>query len=308
MIIVNSYTSFPAPVDPGPQGTAPFALDGLSAATLSASRCLFNCKRVLNTYTGYIIRLGNSSGTTFADFYADNNGNLLSSNNQTLSEWLTSSSVASPPFVFTWYDQSGLGNHATAIVGEAPTYDATNKRIDFTANSGLSRMAISNNPIPSGDSPYTFTLKHGQALGAGTNTSYPAFVGAGTYQALTYKNLVVGAQIAAGNTKYVSYWLPDYYENMTANGTLATNNIVQFKYNGNSGEMYIYVNNSTVGGATLNTLPPARQTTATNNYLGYGESQRNNYLNGQLYFVSIQNIFLPAGFAAGSDALILGSQ
>lgn len=209
------------------------------------------------------------------DLYADSQGNLTTGPNGTgnnYTQWSTTSNVS------IWYDQSYTlstsnvitfnKNNAIGTNGTWPRYDPINKCVDFTGNKYLTLPSL---VVPIGDSPYTISLKHGNAPTslaylfssgtAGTNTSLELFSDSSNYSTKWGSGVTYSAgSVNPNNTITSSY---------TTGG--AANSMTQF------------VNGTVFTNASA---PGIRAGTNSSAYLGYS-SIASTYLNSQLYYASI---------------------
>jgi len=117
-------------------GTPPFSR--LSTSAKSSAVGVFSLRAVLDA-TALAVQIKRQSDNVTQDFYADRLGNLLTApvTGKSIVKWLQGSTGN----VVTWYDQSGLGNHATqGTSGNQPTITI--------APSGSGYVAVFTSPSP----------------------------------------------------------------------------------------------------------------------------------------------------------------
>lgn len=261
--------------------TAVLRLHALDRIT-SRDACVgaFGLVKLNARYNGPIIKVRNGTNNVVMDFYADVNGALTiapDGTGLTLATWLG----AATGFIDTWYDQSGTGNHAVqnaTVDGTAlqPTIDVVNRMVSFRANSGVSRLRLPNGTIPSGDGSYSVILKHNTQTGTG-------FLGSGATNVTNGNN-----SFGISGTNYNNYWWGN--DATTSAGSLvATGNVVTFKYTTAAFNNRVAFVNGTTQGLSFTGSTTVRSSTTVNNYIGIGDLQNNNYLNGELYYVYIFN-------------------
>lgn len=279
-IVIVRYLTAAAPM---------YLMDYVSA--IANARGLFACKRLLTAYVGPILTLsrGITNGSPTQDFYADANGNLATAltGGTTYTSWATTNSLVFAPVV-KWWDQSGTGNHATAVFGSWPVYDPANNLLDFSTlagtyggnASGNNFMTLPNGTVPSGASPtFTITARHGKRDPAQINT-------------------IIFGGVPGNNTISMSMWnssaspSPNAYfmNSWGTNPTTATNsvevgNVITFAYNGSSVTQYI-------NGVSALTTAVGLNVSSLNNSIGRVDATNGQYLNGQLNFLSIFNSVL----------------
>jgi hypothetical protein len=255
-------------------------LDGLSSTSKSACRGAYALINVNSSYLGPIIKFRRSSDSVTADFWFSQYGQLVDALGVTVSTWLGGNTA----FVDTWYDQSGLGNHARqTTVTLQPFMVAANftaGTMDFRTNKFLS---LPDATVPVGSGAYTLLGKHG-VIGTG----FAGIVGGGTNgpvigQALSLRKETSGA--------YRCWW----YGLDHIFGTADTNNVAAETYDG-VGTRRAYVNGTLVSTMSMT----GRSTTAVNNTIG--SSPGTNLLNGELYFVYVFSGELTAAEVASLSA------
>lgn len=69
---------------------------------------IYSVRLVNSSYTGPVMNILRTSDNSTMDFYADNNGSLITSSGQKYTEWIGSSTA----YVMSWYDQSGYSRNA----------------------------------------------------------------------------------------------------------------------------------------------------------------------------------------------------
>lgn len=236
-----------------------YLFDKAGAPASSTWKGLYSMKRLTGLYTGPCFRIRRSSDNTIADFYADSLGNLTLNTGTTISAWLSTATG----YIVTWYDQSGLGNHATQNnTGSQPSYNTTNILFPNPAY-----LSMPNATVPTGTSAFTLAARHGAI-----NNVDGGIIGSGTYGAGNSVNA-----LRRWGTSYLNYW----WGNDLGFGTYAANNRVAVTYS--SGLRTGYVNNvsqSTLSSSALNIG-------SGNNTIGVTNSGE--YLTGQLIDVFIFN-------------------
>ena len=266
-----------------------YIMDYVSA--IANARGLFACKRLLTSYTGPIITLskGITNGSPTQDFYADANGNLATAltGGTTYTSWASTNSIIFAPVV-KWWDQSGAGNHATAVFGSWPVYDPYNNLLDFSTlagsyggnSSGNNFMTLPNGTIPSGSSPtFTITARHGKRDTTQNNTIL--------FTGIPGNNTISMSMCPSTNTPANAYFMNTWGTNpITAANTVEVGNVVTFAYNGSSVTQYIK-------GVSVNTASVTLNVSSSNNAIGYVPTQ-GQYINGQINFISIFNSVLSA--------------
>lgn len=253
-------------------------LDWLSPSALESIRGAYAVKQIYKKYTGPIFRICRSTDNAQNDFYDDGLGNLFAGPNSTtasgtsLTTWISTATA----YVVVWYDQSGKGKHATATSTTSIYYDRTAKCITFAGNA---YFTLPDSTIPTGNSSYTLTIKHGTVSSANGG-----FLGGGTYGAAGQCNAF---RTESGSTYKNYWWAADFIA-----GTVAANNVVSFQYDntngGTYGSRYLYTNGSLAATQTPTMYPNVG---TTNNTIGTTNNASENYT-GQLFFVYISNTCL----------------
>lgn len=261
------YTATPVTVS-----TAPYPLDGLSAAALSSANALYAIRRLLTSYTGPVINIRSSAGPV-SDFYADLNGNLTTGTNGTGTAYATWIG-ANTGYVTTWYDQSGKNAHATQTTTTLqPSFNYKNTWVDFTTQAGWFNMP--DGTIPYGDSSYTIIFKYGAAVTA-TNVVY----GGGSSLANQLNGFLLYT-----NGYYLWWGGDDQY-----GGTVSGYSTVTTQYTQGSGgtARLLYVEGGATG-LTLSGTAGIRANPNTPNYLGKPPFTSFSQLNTQLYYIAFFN-------------------
>ena len=275
-IVIVRYLTVSAPV---------YLMDFVSA--IANARGLFACKRLLTAYVGPILTLsrGITSGSPTQDFYADANGNLATAltGGTTYASWATTNSLVFAPVV-KWWDQSGTGNHATAVFGSWPVYDPANNLLDFSTlagtyggnASGNNFMTLPNGTVPSGASPtFTITARHGKRDPAQINT----IIFGGVPGNNTISMSMVGTPTNA-------YLMNSWGTNpTTATNSVEVGNVITFAYNGSSLTQYI-------NGVSALTTAVSLNVSSSNNSIGRVDAGNAQYMNGQINFISVFNSVL----------------
>jgi hypothetical protein len=156
--VIISYTD-------GLTSNVGYSFDNLAAvnSTQGSATGLYSLKRLTRKYTGPVVQLlASTLAGPPVDFFSDSIGNLTANvTNQPIYSWISVNSPNGIPFANIWYDQSGLGNHATNTSGLIPQFDYINNRLDFTAGTGTSFYNLPNGTIPYGDQSFTASFKFG---------------------------------------------------------------------------------------------------------------------------------------------------
>jgi hypothetical protein len=147
----------------------------------SEAACAFAVKLVNRMYSGPIMSI--SGNTSIVDVYQNSNNSLITSNGIDLSTWLNGST----PYVVTWYDQTGNGNHASQNNPLLrPSYNSTmGGYMDFKI---YSYFNLNDNSLPYGTSNISFVTKLQNHTTPIVNGAYPiVFQGSGsTYTSFSY--------------------------------------------------------------------------------------------------------------------------
>lgn len=273
-----SYENVAGPTSTLTQSTLSGYLDILSASAKTYIKGIYACKTIYSTYTGPLFAVRRSSDNATNSFYADTQGNLVDSNSQSFTTWAGADTI----YITTWYDQSGLNNHATQTnTATQPILTYSTKSINFRTSRFFN---LPNGTVPSGNSSYTITCKHGSMDGAN-------IFGSGTY------NSTSAVLALERTTFYNNYW----WSNDFTFGTYAANNVVTIKYDNSNTGRYGYVNGTAIsnliGGA-------ARNSTTINNTIGSDlrNGTTGTAMNGDLYYI----VFFSAPLA-DADRQILES-
>ena len=129
----------------------------MSASSLNSCRGAYALRAVnITKYTGAIMRLNRSTDNVTADFFWNSTSlSLRNATDQLPEEW----GIGSTLTIAVWYDQSGVGNHATQVtVSLQPIYDPTEMKLNFRTNRFFD---LPNATIPNSGSPYTVHVEHG---------------------------------------------------------------------------------------------------------------------------------------------------
>jgi hypothetical protein len=252
-------------------------LDHLSTSGKSAAKGLYALKRLYTTYTGPIMTIRRSSDDVTVDFYSDNPGNLgtaVGGTGTSLATWLG----ANTAYVTKWWDQSGVGNHATQTsTVSQPIFDLANFQMDFKTTRYFD---LPDGTVPSGNTNYTVTYSHNNAPGlSGDNAGI-----------LCSGNYITGQcncfEYMQTSLIYVNFWWANDYSSTTV--ASSTKNVVTHTYDNTIGRNG-FVNTVDMGNFR-NTLN--RNSTTIRNAIG--RDWRNlevggahKFLNGELYFVCI---------------------
>jgi hypothetical protein len=148
----------------------------LSQAATSSAVGAFSL-RAVNGTSAMAVNVRNGTTSATQDFYADRLGNLLTApvTGQTLASWLGGATG----YVTTWYDQSGLGNHATqATAANQPIIQRATKGPGYAclfngANSQVLRCAAGTYSLLNGTKyAACVTERRNNAGTAGTQGGY----------------------------------------------------------------------------------------------------------------------------------------
>lgn len=253
--------------------TPAYPLDSLSSTALSSANGLFSTKRLLSKYQGPVVNLRRSSDSATLDFFADALGNLFNGR-QTVQGWLAGATA----YVTTWYDQSGQGNHATqATTSLQPTYNSNTKAI--VLNSTYFQLPS----LPSGNSPYTYTIKVSNVAFV---SSYSIYVTGGNYVA--NQNI----ELFSNPTNVIHSWVSS---DMTTATTATTNQFFTFSYDQTN--RYTFLN-----GSLQTTLASSSHAQVnSNNYIGYDPR-------GYYSASSLTSISILSSNVSTSDRLIVEAQ
>ena len=174
--------------------------------------------------TARAVRVKRASDNAQQDFYADRLGNLLTApvTGQTLQNWLGGAGAN----VVTWYDQSGLGNHATqATAANQPT-------VTF-APSGSGYVPVFTSPAPNKYLSIPSSLNLGAINGSYTKSLW-TYVTSNVNQ---FQNFLSTSTAASGqgihslgwnflggsNVPYISAAQNNYPVNIVSSGTFSLN-------------------------------------------------------------------------------------
>lgn len=203
-------------------------LQELSNEGRSNARGIYALFRANMLYTGPIIRVRNSANTVTTDFYGDTPipgawNTAIDGSGTSYASWYITNGASSSVFVHTWYDQSGLGHHATQTTNASqPSLDVPGgpTYINFSGTLFLNAGDTSGNaPFTAGTNlQYTVIYKHGTfsnsfgVIGVGPSTAN---------QALRHR-LLTGS--------YSSYYWND---DDTYGGAPISGNTVSYRFNNN---------------------------------------------------------------------------
>jgi len=248
----------------------------LSPAAVASSTGVFSLKAV-NGPTALAIQVKRQSDGTTQDFWADRLGNLLTApvTGTPLSTWLAGSAAN----VVTWYDQSGLGNHASQTVTvNQPTLNLSNATISFNGSQWLSNATPTGMFIPLYQNAYSVVTKHRQwTVGAAWSTGNTASFTAGSFNGLRW---------ATGN----------YYQNYKGGGFLSFG-----PQPGTYPVVATVVNDRTNDVGYINGTQSATTTNINQNvesiysqFIGYDANSGSNRLQGELHAVLLFSSALSA--------------
>jgi hypothetical protein len=219
----------------------------ISSGAASSAKGIYSLYAINGT-NPLVINVRNGSTSATSDFYGSTSGSLTTSGGQTISAWL----AGATGYITTWYDQSGLGNHAVqATAGTQPSITlGTPNLIDF---SGSKYFTVANQVMPIGNGVFTTITKlgtHGTSVqigmwGFGT-TGSSGCVGLDLrvdFSPNRYEEFFYGTGDVTG---------PTYTPNATVSGV----------YNGSSHTLYL--NGSQIGTSAVS----SRNGIAGNQYIG----------------------------------------
>lgn len=247
------------------QSTSASVLDTLSASAKSSIRGVYSFKYLYSGYSGPVFTVRRSSDNATKDFYGDSQGNLTDISSQTFASWASTDTI----YVTNWYDQSGLGNHASQTnTSLQPLLVNASKTLNFRTSRYLN---LPNATLPAANSNYTITIKHGVIDGT-------CLIGSGNYST-TSGSLALEK---SGTTAYNNFW----WANDIIFSTYTPSNVVTIKYNNTVGRT-CYVN----GTSTATDSVTNRNSFATNNAIGtdFRNGTSGSTLNGDMYFALIFN-------------------
>ena len=132
----------------------PTLLSSISSGAAASAKGIYSLYAV--GVSPLVINVRNGTTAATSDFYGDAFGNLTTLSGQSISSWLG----AATGFVTTWYDQSGLGNHAAqATTALQPSITlGTPNLINF---GGTGYFTIANQVMPTGNGVFTTITKLG---------------------------------------------------------------------------------------------------------------------------------------------------
>ena len=271
-------------------------LNSLSTNGYNSCVCAFGCSLLNSNYTGPIIQLRASGGTSATcDFYGDTSGNLTTGFNgtgTTLATWLTTQGGATTyAFVPIWYNQSvNSTNNAHNVTGlYQPIYDVSNKLINFGYTGGGGGVAsphpdtyfdLPNGSFPINDSSYTYVFK---SWNVNTDNlvggSFFNGGGAGGNNSM-YISTNNGFELCWGNNALV-----------TSSDSFTTKNVISTTYSSGSGGVYFFKN----GSSTYHSLGGLGSRTQTSIYNTIGQGTITDALDGQMYYLYAFNSSLSSG-------------
>jgi hypothetical protein len=238
----------------------------------------FGVKLLYSKYTKPTIQIKIGSSGTPTDFYADSSGNLgtsLFATGTSLAAYLSGGGTA---YVTKWYDQTGNGHHATAVIAvDGPFLNTTTYEVDF----GSGYFTLADNSFPTGNSSYTYLYKQGRIDTTTTPPTSVPYSGGSSGQGLM-EILIINVS----NTYYDGWFS---YDAQSSNVLGLTPYAVHAMTYGGGG------NNSTATGRKLyinNTLIPLsyysgntfRNQTGSYCYLGHTNLAYGNYKSTMPYF------------------------
>ena len=252
-----------------------YPLDALNQSSRAAACGVYSLRLLTSGYTGPLLQLRRESDSSILDFYGNYGGVLTSLNGQTIQSWAS----GTLPYVSKWYDQSGRGNHATQYTSNIqPILNYISGQVDFKVSRYLN---LPNGTVPYNASPYTVIIRHNTISTSGT----AGLLNSGSQTITTNTGL---ANTMSSWTMASGAYSDNWAATLTSSAVYSSNNVVSFIYNNNTSPFTrsIYVNG--LSAATPLSSSGHASTTASNAIGATG----GNYLNGELYNVSIFNISL----------------
>jgi hypothetical protein len=274
--------------------TISYPLDLLSTSAITSVNGLYAVKRLLTSYTSAIIKLTNAAQTVTQDFYADSSGSLWTAaggTGTTLATWMSNNGLNNTStfaYVSIWYDQSGIGKHATQSTASLqPRFNTTSYLLDFGYPNVGAYFQLAVGTVPLNTAPWTVSWRHGIIATGG---------GGGTNSAGTVVYGGQGGTNGAGQGIYFynnnTYYTWGYYLNWAVGGVPNNYSTCTFSWNGtSSGTKYFYLNSILSGSTTqsgfVNKPAPSYDT------IGYDiwQGSKNN---SEMYYVSMFSSTLSA--------------
>jgi len=155
------------------------SVNTISTTAYNSLKCIYGCNLLNINYTGPIFKLRYSTdatGANAADFYCDLYGRYTTGANNTgstLYSWLSSAGANTTyAYIVKWYDQSVINRYDASqiVLSSQPIFDIQYQVVNFNyANAGgygvispqtNSYFDAPTNTWPTGDTSYTFTVKH----------------------------------------------------------------------------------------------------------------------------------------------------
>jgi hypothetical protein len=244
---------------------------------------------------------GNTGTTTTADFYADPQGNLMTSVSygMTLQNW----SGGAPVFVNTWYDQSTSANNLTqSTVSAKPTitWNSTqNAWCVDSQNTSSQFLSSATTPLPTGTAnlPYSFVVKTG-ILNNMSNGCTIFFAGSAANSSCN--------AMAIYNTLFNNFWFNNDYS--IIGQTISQGQTYLINYD--SSNQYSYVN----GTYNYNATHTGATTTSGQTFFLFRDARSTNgnagtyWTNGQIYYaiflksaLNQSNVYPGSGSAISAD-------
>lgn len=202
----------------------------------------------INGTNPLIINVRNGTTSATSDFYGDTSGNLKTAGGQSVSAWL----AGATGYITTWYDQSGLGNHAAqATTTLQPILIlGTPNLINF---GGTGYFTVTNQVMPTGNGVFTTVTK----LGTHPTASQVFMWGFGTTGSAGCVGLDLRTDYSPNRYEEFFYGTgdvtgPTYIANATVSGVY------------NQTAHTLYLNGSQIGTAAVS----SRSGTSGNQYIG----------------------------------------
>jgi hypothetical protein len=270
--------------------TSATSIDGINWSNFNVTSALINSNGVVSA-SGY----GNIGTTSTTDFYADPQGNLMTSGlyGQTLQNW----SGGAPIFVNTWYDQSTSSNNLTQSTTSAKptiTWNTTqNAWCVDSQNTSSQFLSSTTTPLPTGTAnlPYSFVVKTG-TLNHLTG-SFVFFAGNASSNSSNGLYMIT-------SSSFSNYW---FGNDFTVTYNYSSGQTILFNYD--SSNHYSYVNGKYTGSLTRS----GGTTTSGQTFYLFRDSGTTNWLNGQIYYaiflksaLNQSNVYPGSGSAISADS------
>jgi len=263
-----------------------FNYGGLLASAPTGCQALYACNWVNNGYPGAILNIRRSSDNATQDFYMDLTGTIVTTNafqgGTIYSSWIGSSTA----YVTTWYDQSGLGNHATQTTTTLQPTLVLSSGVYYINFSSGQYFNIANAPVPGDIKDCTIAYK----VNSYTNNT-GIVVGAGDTSQFFYC-LSVGS--------YAGKYSTDYYGNnpiLNLSIPIISNATTIYNISGSVDRLYVTPNSGITATYTTTNYVNLRHTNSLpgNNFIGKSNTSLNGTFQGQLSYLFIGNTIITSG-------------